>query len=394
MKSLKPFGVIIPLLLFISFNLFSEDIITLNLGDRYRITERQNLRIRVDGRYKGYLYREYRGFLRRETDNPNHYSGEFYILEDLKRDSRLIAKAVDQIYTTEFLLNQSGYISIDAEYSVPLHQSFPAFSFDPVSSRDSWIASGFDLVSDSDGNFIRIPFICSYIYRDKSIYQDRPVTIIDAQYALRYKKNSLDGNNTEITGVQGSHKSEIILFNDAEGGIFIRTEVNQEIKYISGKVESAKGFILTWYDGISASEVTATEELIVQTLKDSDTVSIELEKRGNGLMLKMKNIHFLPDSPVILSEEKDRLDIIADLLKEAGGRTFLVVGHTADVGTKESQLALSRERAKTIVDELVVRGVQSKQFIYQGEGGNNPIATNTTPEGRARNRRVEITILD
>ena len=81
-------------------------------------------------------------------------------------------------------------------------------------------------------------------------------------------------------------------------------------------------------------------------------------------------------------------------MKKAEGRTFLVVGHTADVGTEESQILLSRERAKTIVNELVVRGVQSKQFIYQGNGGRNPVAPNTSPEGRAQNRRVEITILD
>ncbi|MCF6336009.1 MAG: hypothetical protein L3J12_09730, partial [Spirochaetales bacterium] len=102
MKYINSFGVLVFLLLSFSENIFPQDILTLSLGDQYRITERQNLRVRINGRYEGYLYREYRGYLRREADNPNHYSGEFYILEDMKRESQLIAKAVDQIYTTEF----------------------------------------------------------------------------------------------------------------------------------------------------------------------------------------------------------------------------------------------------------------------------------------------------
>ena len=374
--------------------LYSQELITLNLGDQYRITERQNLRVRVNGSYKGYLYREYRGFLRQESDNENHYSGEFYILQDMKRDSQLISKVVDDIYPTEFFLNQAGYISMTADFAVPLHQSFPAFPFEAVISGDSWVASGTDLIHDSSGNFVKIPFLCSYIYRGEDIYQNRPVTIIDAQYALRYRKSSYDDNISDIVSIQGSHKAVIMLYKDIKGGIFIRTELNQDIGYANGNNESTTGFILTWYDGISGTMVASARDRIIKNLDETDQEDIVLEERENGLMLQMKNIHFLPDSPVILPEEKNRLDAIVKLLKEAPGRTFLVVGHTADVGTEESQVELSVERAKAIVDELVVRGIQSRQFIYKGEGGSQPIASNLSEEGRAQNRRVEITILD
>ena len=375
-------------------NLYSQELITLNLGDQYRITERQNLRVRVNGSYKGYLYREYRGFLRQESDNEKHYSGEFYILQDMKRDSQLIAKVVDDVYPTEFYLNPAGYISITDEFTVPLHQSFPAFSFEAVIPGDSWIASGTDLIYDSGGNFVKIPFLCRYIYRGEETYLSRPVIVIDAQYALRYKKSSYDNNRSDIVSIQGSHKAVIMLYKDTKGGIFIRTELNQEIGYENGNNESTTGFILTWYDGISGNMVASTRERIIKSLDKIDEEDIILEERENGLMLQMKNIHFLPDSPIILPEERTRLDVIAQLLKEAPGRTFLVVGHTADVGTEESQYELSVERAKTIIEELVTRGLQSKQFLYRGEGGTQPIASNLSDSGRAQNRRVEITILD
>ncbi|MCK5199211.1 MAG: OmpA family protein, partial [Spirochaetales bacterium] len=305
-----------------------------------------------------------------------------------------IAKVVDDVYLTEFYLNPAGYMSISDEFPVPLHQSFPAFSFDAVIPGDSWIASGTDLIYDSSGNFIKIPFLCRYIYRGEATYLSRPVTVIDAQYALRYKKSSYDNNISDIVSINGSHKSVIMLYKDTKGGIFIRTEVNQDIGYLNGNNESTAGFILTWYDGISGNMVASTRERIIKSLDESKEEDIVLEERDNGLMLQMQNIHFLPDSPVILPEERARLDAIARLLKEAPGSTFLVVGHTADVGTAISQYELSVERAKSIVDELVTRGLLSKQFIYKGEGGSQPIASNLTDEGRAQNRRVEITILD
>lgn len=373
---------------------FSEDILTLDLGDKYRITERQNLRVRINGSYKGYLFREYRGFLRRQGGNNNHYKGEYYILQDMKRDSQLIAKAVDDVYLTDFLLNNAGYVSIDNKFEVPLHRSFPAFSFDAVSPGDSWVASGSDLIYDSEGNFVTIPFLCRYIYRGEEIYQNRLAIVIDAQYALRYKKDSYDNNRSDIKSIEGSHKAVIMLFKDDAGGIFIRTDVNQNIGYRNGNLESTKGFILTWYDGISALAVESNREKIIKSLEDIDNEDIILEERDNGLVLQIQNIHFLPDSPVILPEERLRMDVIARLLKEAKGSTFLVVGHTADVGTSESQYELSVDRAKTIVDELVLRGIPSKQFLYRGDGGDTPIASNLTTEGRAQNRRVEITILD
>jgi OOP family OmpA-OmpF porin len=256
------------------------------------------------------------------------------------------------------------------------------------------VASGTDLIYDSSGNFVTIPFLCRYIYRGEDVYQTRPVKVIDAQYALRYKKDSFDNNISDIKSINGSHKAVIMLYKDDRGGIFIRTDVNQNIGYLNGDIEETTGFILTWYDGISALSVESNRQKIIKSLQEVDNEDILLEERVNGLVLQMQNIHFLPDSSVILPNERFRMDVIAKLLKEVWNSTFLVVGHTADIGTVESQYDLSIERSKAIVDELVLRGISSKQFLYRGEGGENPIASNLTEEGRAKNRRVEITILD
>jgi outer membrane protein OmpA-like peptidoglycan-associated protein len=95
-----------------------------------------------------------------------------------------------------------------------------------------------------------------------------------------------------------------------------------------------------------------------------------------------------------LSGEKGRLDAIASALKKIPDRNFLIEGHAADLGKPQGQYELSEARAKRIVDELAARGIAPSRLIYRGRGADLPVAGNDTEAGRARNRRVEITVLD
>lgn len=67
-----------------------------------------------------------------------------------------------------------------------------------------------------------------------------------------------------------------------------------------------------------------------------------------------------------------------------------ISGHTDDVGDDESNLVLSRNRAKAVRDYLIKLGVESELLTTQGYGESRPVATNKTPEGRQKNRRVEL----
>lgn len=73
---------------------------------------------------------------------------------------------------------------------------------------------------------------------------------------------------------------------------------------------------------------------------------------------------------------------------------FLVEGHTAKVGYEAGEQKLSLERAKSIAKALADRGIDSGKFIVKGAGSSKPVASNATPQGKAQNRRVEITILE
>ncbi|MCH5295196.1 MAG: OmpA family protein [Treponema sp.] len=113
-------------------------------------------------------------------------------------------------------------------------------------------------------------------------------------------------------------------------------------------------------------------------------------------ILITQHLRFYPDSPELLPEELERVTQVAQSLRNYvsdGGYSIMVAGHTADVNKPGGQLTLSIQRAQTIIDILVSRGLDRSLFTYRGYGGTMPVADNSTPEGRAQNRRVEITVM-
>lgn len=132
---------------------------------------------------------------------------------------------------------------------------------------------------------------------------------------------------------------------------------------------------------------------IEDKLSQKPVTQIDFSNAWEGLKLTIYDIRFIADTAQILPEEQSRLDVIADALKLAGPEArFSIDGHTADTGKPSGELVLSVERAKKIASELGKRGIQAERIESVGYGGTRPVAANDTDEGRAKNRRVEITI--
>jgi outer membrane protein OmpA-like peptidoglycan-associated protein len=105
------------------------------------------------------------------------------------------------------------------------------------------------------------------------------------------------------------------------------------------------------------------------------------------------NINFATASTTILGSEKE-LETIYNLLIQAEQTKLKIVGHTDNVGNSQSNLVLSKGRANSVVDYLVNRGISRNRIqLVDGKGDTSPIATNATADGKAKNRRVEITLL-
>lgn len=95
----------------------------------------------------------------------------------------------------------------------------------------------------------------------------------------------------------------------------------------------------------------------------------------------------------ILEQSFPLLDEIAQVIKDNPDLTIRVEGHTDNVGKPSYNMWLSQARAEAVVKYLIGKGIPSRRLVAKGYGSTMPIAGNTTPEGRAKNRRVEFTII-
>jgi OOP family OmpA-OmpF porin len=87
------------------------------------------------------------------------------------------------------------------------------------------------------------------------------------------------------------------------------------------------------------------------------------------------------------------LDEMASAIRKFDGAEIQVVGHTDDSGNRMANIALSLSRANAVRDYLVAKGIDAQRIMALGAGPDKPVTTNDTPEGRARNRRIEFRML-
>jgi outer membrane protein OmpA-like peptidoglycan-associated protein len=85
--------------------------------------------------------------------------------------------------------------------------------------------------------------------------------------------------------------------------------------------------------------------------------------------------------------------MIVMLLKENPTLKIQINGHTDNVGKPADNLKLSNDRAQSVVKYLVTKGIDIKRLSFKGFGAVQPIASNTTEEGKAQNRRTELKVI-
>ena len=151
------------------------------------------------------------------------------------------------------------------------------------------------------------------------------------------------------------------------------------------------------YD-IKSSQKDQTYYVVYDEVKqyfyENKVPGLTIDNTKDGILFSV-DLKFYPDSDILLPGEEERIDFVAKKIKEfldLEGYTILVEGHTADVGKPNGQLNLSIDRAIAVMTSLINQGIDESLFTYKAYGGTMPIASNATEEGRAQNRRVDITL--
>ena len=123
-------------------------------------------------------------------------------------------------------------------------------------------------------------------------------------------------------------------------------------------------------------------------MADANSMAKTIKETGK---VALYGIYFGSGKSVLKPESQDALQEISKLLKANATLKLLVVGHTDNTGSFDSNIKLSQDRAAAVVNELVTKfSIDASRLKPWGDGPTAPVATNETEAGKALNRRVEL----
>jgi len=318
--------------------------------------------------------------------------------ETSERAAGASAYVISESYDSKFRRDRLGRYIIEDTYYMPVVRNVPVFPDRELKPGDEWTAPGEERHDLRRGFGIpdpyAIPFEARYRYVGTVTKDGKSLRLISASYTI-FRRPPEPRAYAEIFPVQ------IAGFSDQK--IWWDSTLGQPVSY-----EERFDLVFDWSDGttIEYRGTSRSDQFEAERL-DRGAVAAEVEKAvadlsnvtvaqtEEGVTIALEDLQFEPDSARLLPSELDKIARIAEILKRYPDRDILVGGHAARAGWAEGRMKLSAERARAVAERLIGLGARPPERIRAvGYGDTRPIADNATEAGRARNRRVEITILE
>jgi outer membrane protein OmpA-like peptidoglycan-associated protein len=285
---------------------------------------------------------------------------------------------------------------------MPTVRNVPVFPDRDLKTGDSWTAPGEEAHDLRAGYGIQKPFHVpidvKYVYKGLVQKNGKTLHLIEAEYTIYFVAPDMPAEAGIVDyPVTFMGYSKQRLYWDNELGIM--PYYNEEFRI---QIERASGLVM---DYRGTAEATVIETQLMDRAKVASELNAEISRLGikdasatatdEGVTISLENIQFEADSANLLPSEKEKINKLAALLERYPDKELLISGHTALAGTKSARQKLSEERADAVARFLVESGVREDYNVYtRGFGADQPLVPNDSDANRARNRRVEITILE
>lgn len=186
----------------------------------------------------------------------------------------------------------------------------------------------------------------------------------------------------QLIDMETSQATGVTLSEEPDGNYRIKLPDDAKRKF--GIEITAKGYMY-FIDQIDLSGENFSNDMA--------TRNFTLEKLAVGAKMILKNIYFETAKATLRSDSYEELNRVVDFLEENPSVRIEISGHTDNIGSHSYNKKLSRDRAKSVVDYIAGQGIDKGRLQSEGYAFEQPVAPNTTEEGRAQNRRVEFRIL-
>lgn len=336
----------------------------------------------------------------------------------------------DKTYKSRFYISETGRYSVPPEYTMPNLRSLPSFADRAVSSGEEWTNPASESFQFT-GARIEIPVQAKYTYKGKGVWEYAGRTgnadLIEYQYNLMNESDPV--SQSVPYKIYGFAKGKVYF--DSEAGVpqykyvqlaytfVFPNGIAQEMSFEIHGLYSKQGAVTESDKDKIAEEMRRLlgpfpegsnypkrkpkknsgnglewPEWEGDPEEKADRAPVEVRKSNEGVVLSLDNLLFDYDKTELKPGAKKVIERIADVLRKYPNREIRIGGHTDDKGSQDYNIKLSQERALSVLRELRdVHGIEERRMSYKGYGKSQPIAENSTEEGRAKNRRVDITVV-
>jgi outer membrane protein OmpA-like peptidoglycan-associated protein len=368
-------------------------------GDKYRILSTVNESVYLDRElsHRSEILNRISVTVEDEKDGSASHRGLFRTAERAVREGGS-AFQWERDYEAVFERDKRGYMTIDSRYFMPVVRNVPVFPERDLKPGDAWSAGGHEMHDFRDSFGIpdpyRISFTADYVFLGSRPWRGKDYPAFSVSYRVLDEPPAVQGAVWPRRIIEESDQVVYWDFDLGQARAY-REEFRAVFELSDGRTIEFRG----------AAEAEVLESAAMDREKLAAEIGRDIERLGidgasvrvvdAGIAISLENVQFEADSAVLLPGERAKLDKIGEILRAYQDRDIMVGGHTALAGTAEGRRRLSRERAAAAADYLIGKGVRAPdRTIVQGFGAEQPLADNGTEEGRRRNRRVEIIILE
>jgi len=222
------------------------------------------------------------------------------------------------------------------------------------------------------------------------------------------QKQKLAATSSDLDREKAAHRKD----NDARDARILvlenkLTSLGQDVSRLEtertglgGELDQAKKRMEELKKAQAQAEARAAQfrKLVTQFKTLTDAGKLQVEIRENRMIVRLGDkILFDPGKTELKPEGKEALKQVTAILKDLANRNFQVAGHTDNAPIKSkrflSNWELSTQRAVEVVNFMIDSGMEPKRVSAAGYSDQSPVAPNDTPENKAKNRRIEITLV-
>lgn len=303
---------------------------------------------------------------------------------------------LEEEYSSDFIIHTNGKFEVPYNYFMPNVRHIPTFPDKEISLTHSWNSEAMEIVKVNNAPNLAMALSADYLFANIETNENNdPLAVI--QYHIMTDKDLLQAGLS-----RNGYPERIYGFNygtflwDINKNIPVSQTERYQILFGYGKnlsylsLQYKMNIISTYkiYSTITEEE----NEINRKKLEDNLNDDVVVDTVPEGLVIRLGEILFDTDSYTLKEDAKDTVDNIINAIKQTyPDREIIVEGHTDNTGEANYNQALSEKRAKTVADYILPK-LEHDKLSYRGFGDKEPIASNDNPDGRQKNRRVDIII--